>query len=137
MLSALITGAPAAGVPREAPPPGPAARAPAAAAARPARLPPPAAPRPARTASWPNSPAPRLPPFPSHGPARNPSAGVRRAFPYVPPDEVEPLVTAHADALFRLVHARSFGVATQALLLLFQLMSSRSTVSDRFYRWAV
>ncbi|KAL4421400.1 hypothetical protein ABPG75_010691 [Micractinium tetrahymenae] len=60
--------------------------------------------------------------------------GVRRAFPYVPPDEVEPLIEAHADALFRLVHARSFGVATQALLLLFQLMSSRSTVSDRFYR---
>lgn len=42
-----------------------------------------------------------------------------------------------ADALFRLVHARSFGVATQALLLLFQLMSSRSTVSDRFYRWVI
>lgn len=60
--------------------------------------------------------------------------GVRRAFPYVPADEVEPLIEAHADALFRLVHARSFGVATQALLLLFQLMSSRSTVSDRFYR---
>ena len=32
------------------------------------------------------------------------------------------------------MHARSLGVATQALLLLFQLMSSRSTVSDRFYR---
>ncbi|KAI3423892.1 hypothetical protein D9Q98_009726 [Chlorella vulgaris] len=60
--------------------------------------------------------------------------GVRRAFPYVPAEEVEPLIEAHADALFRLVHARSFGVATQALLLLFQLMSSRSTVSDRFYR---
>jgi ribosome biogenesis protein MAK21 len=60
--------------------------------------------------------------------------GVRRAFPYVPADEVEPLIEAHADALFRLVHARSFSVATQALLLLFQLMSSRSTVSDRFYR---
>ncbi|EFN54473.1 hypothetical protein CHLNCDRAFT_52919 [Chlorella variabilis] len=60
--------------------------------------------------------------------------GVRRAFPYVPADEVEPLIEAHADALFRLVHARSLGVATQALLLLFQLMSSRSTVSDRFYR---
>jgi ribosome biogenesis protein MAK21 len=59
---------------------------------------------------------------------------VRRAFPYVPADEVEPLIEAHADSLFRLVHARSFGVATQALLLLFQLMSSRSTVSDRFYR---
>lgn len=35
------------------------------------------------------------------------------------------------------MHARSLGVATQALLLLFQLMSSRSTVSDRFYRWGL
>eukprot|EP00887_Chlorella_sp_A99_P005084 scaffold25.g5084.t1 len=39
--------------------------------------------------------------------------GVRRAFPYVPPEEVEPLIEAHAGELFRLVHTRSFGVATQ------------------------
>jgi len=39
-----------------------------------------------------------------------------------------------ADALFRLVHTGSFGVATQALLLLHQLMTSRNSVSDRFYR---
>jgi ribosome biogenesis protein MAK21 len=60
--------------------------------------------------------------------------GVRRAFPFVPAQDVEPLIEAHADALFKLVHAGSFGVATQALLLLHQLMSSRNAVSDRFYR---
>ncbi|GAB4813011.1 hypothetical protein N2152v2_000057 [Parachlorella kessleri] len=60
--------------------------------------------------------------------------GVRRAFPFVAPEDVEPLIEAHADALFKLIHTRSFGVATQALLLLFQLMTSRSSVSDRFYR---
>ena len=39
------------------------------------------------------------------------------------------------DALFRLTHnASSIGVATQALLLLHQLMTSRNSVSDRFYR---
>lgn len=60
--------------------------------------------------------------------------GVRRAFPFVPAQDVEPLIEAHADALFKLVHSGSFGVATQALLLLHQLMSSRNAVSDRFYR---
>jgi ribosome biogenesis protein MAK21 len=39
------------------------------------------------------------------------------------------------DALFRLTHAAgSIGVATQALLLLHQLMTARNSVSDRFYR---
>eukprot|EP00889_Picochlorum_renovo_P007097 jgi/Picre1/34127/NNA_001602.t1 len=60
--------------------------------------------------------------------------GIRRAFPYVSTDEVEPLIDAHADALFKLIHTGSFGVATQALLLLYQLMSSQSSISDRFYR---
>ena len=60
--------------------------------------------------------------------------GIRRAFPYVSTEEVEPLIDAHADALFKLIHTGSFGVATQALLLLYQLMSSQSSISDRFYR---
>ncbi|WPT12707.1 Ribosome biogenesis protein NOC1 [Picochlorum sp. SENEW3] len=60
--------------------------------------------------------------------------GIRRAFPYVSAEEVEPLIDAHADALFKLIHTGSFGVATQALLLLYQLMSSQSSISDRFYR---
>ena len=60
--------------------------------------------------------------------------GIRRAFPYVSTDEIEPLIEAHADSLFKLIHTGSFGVATQALLLLYQLMSSQSSISDRFYR---
>ena len=60
--------------------------------------------------------------------------GIRRAFPFVTADEIEPLIDAHADSLFKLIHTGSFGVATQALLLLYQLMSSQSSISDRFYR---
>ena len=60
--------------------------------------------------------------------------GIRRAFPYVASEEVEPLIDAHSHSLFKLVHTGSFGVATQALLLLYQLMSSQSSISDRFYR---
>ena len=61
-------------------------------------------------------------------------AGVRRAFPFVAPDAVEPLIDAHAGALFRVCHTASFGVAVQCLMLLFQLMAARRAVSDRFYR---
>ena len=60
--------------------------------------------------------------------------GVRRAFPYVQSDKAEGVATAHADALFRILHTAPFGVAVQALALLFQLLSARSAVSDRFYR---
>ena len=63
-------------------------------------------------------------------------AGVRRAFPFVAADAVEPLIDAHADALFRVCHTASFGVAVQCLMLLFQLMAARRAVSDRFYRSA-
>jgi len=63
-------------------------------------------------------------------------AGVRRAFPFVAPDAVEPLIDAHAGALFRVCHTASFGVAVQCLMLLFQLMAARRAVSDRFYRCA-
>jgi len=48
--------------------------------------------------------------------------------------QVEPLIEAHGEALFRLVHTAPFTVALQALLLLFQLLSGRNAVSDRFYR---
>jgi hypothetical protein len=125
--------------------------------------------------------------------------GVRRAFPYVSADAVEPLVEAHSEALFRLAHTapftvglqvggslRSWAVAlgragvgvvgcgcrgarnntvwrartrrcasrtsasnapapharrparpappAQALMLVYQLLSGRNAVSDRFYR---
>ena len=61
-------------------------------------------------------------------------AGVRRAFPYVHGDASEGVASHHADALFRVLHTAPLGVAVQALALLFQLLSARSAVSDRFYR---
>ena len=39
--------------------------------------------------------------------------GVRRAFPYVEADKVEPLVEGHGEALFKLVHTAPFTVALQ------------------------
>ena len=62
--------------------------------------------------------------------------GVRRAFPYVEGARAEDVASAHADALFRILHTAPFGVAVQALALLFQLLSAQSAVSDRFYRRA-
>ena len=61
-------------------------------------------------------------------------AGVRRAFPFVATDDVQPLIEKHSDALFRMIHTAPFAVAVQALLLLFQLMATQNAVSDRFYR---
>ena len=60
--------------------------------------------------------------------------GVRRAFPFVESSKAEDVATQHADALFRILHTAPFGVAVQGLALLFQLLSARSAVSDRFYR---
>lgn len=40
----------------------------------------------------------------------------------------------HSTALFRVMHSATFGVAVQALSLLFQLLNARSAISDRFYR---
>ncbi|KXZ46949.1 hypothetical protein GPECTOR_39g443 [Gonium pectorale] len=60
--------------------------------------------------------------------------GVRRAFPYVQPADVEPLVDRSASQLFRMVHTAPFTVAVQALMLMYQLMSARAAISDRYYR---
>ena len=60
--------------------------------------------------------------------------GVRRAFPYVAPEDIEPLVASSGDQLFRIVHKAPFTVGVQALMLMHQLMSSQNSVPDRFYR---
>ena len=62
-------------------------------------------------------------------------AGVRRAFPYINTDQASSVMEAHAPSLFRLMHTAGFGVAVQALSLLFQLLDVKNTVSDRFYRF--
>eukprot|EP00798_Chlamydomonas_sp_ICE-L_P018712 gene18712-25235_t len=60
--------------------------------------------------------------------------GVRRAFPYVNSEEVEPMIDRHGEHLFRMVHKAPFSVSVQALMLMYQLMSARNSISDRFYR---
>ena len=39
--------------------------------------------------------------------------GVRRAFPYVAPEEIEPLVESSGEQLFRSVHKAPFTVGVQ------------------------
>lgn len=64
-------------------------------------------------------------------------AGVRRAFPFVTTEHVQPLIEKHSDALFKMIHTAPFSVAVQALLLLHQLMAAQNAVSDRFYRYSL
>ena len=47
--------------------------------------------------------------------------GVRRAFPYVDSGALDSVFETHATQLFRTVHRAPFNVATQALMLLFQV----------------
>lgn len=61
--------------------------------------------------------------------------GVRRAFPYVKPEDVEPLVEQSANQFFRLVHTAPFTVAVQALMLMYQLMSARAAINERCEYW--
>ena len=62
-------------------------------------------------------------------------AGVRRAFPFVDPTDTAQLMEVHSTSLFTVTHTATFGVAVQALSLLFQLLDAGSSVSDRFYRY--
>ena len=61
-------------------------------------------------------------------------AGVRRAFPFVVTEDIQPLIEKHSHALFKMIHTAPFSVAVQALLLLFQLMSAQNAINDRYYR---
>lgn len=63
-------------------------------------------------------------------------AGVRRAFPFVATEDVQPLIEKHSHSLFKMIHTAPFSVAVQALLLLFQLMSAQNAINDRFYRYS-
>ena len=84
-----------------------------------------------------HAPAPSPAPLPSPVPPHPPDALFRLALtpPLPRPHSPPPCPpSTQSDALFRLAHSGGFGVGTQALLLLFQLMSARSAASDRFYR---
>jgi ribosome biogenesis protein MAK21 len=47
--------------------------------------------------------------------------GVRRAYPYVEAGQLDGVFERHATQLFKTVHVAPFHVATQALMLIFQV----------------
>uniref|UniRef100_A0A1A8KF65 CCAAT/enhancer-binding protein zeta n=1 Tax=Nothobranchius kuhntae TaxID=321403 RepID=A0A1A8KF65_NOTKU len=58
-------------------------------------------------------------------------SGVNRAYPYAGAGDEK--VKEQLDTLFRVVHLAKFNTAVQALMLLFQVLDSQQSVSDRFY----
>ncbi|XP_069708599.1 CCAAT/enhancer-binding protein zeta [Phaenicophaeus curvirostris] len=57
--------------------------------------------------------------------------GVNRAYPYAETGDEK--VKEQMDTLFKVLHLVNFGTSVQALMLLFQVMDSEQTVSDRYY----
>uniref|UniRef100_A0A8C2EAD6 CCAAT/enhancer-binding protein zeta n=1 Tax=Cyprinus carpio TaxID=7962 RepID=A0A8C2EAD6_CYPCA len=57
--------------------------------------------------------------------------GVNRAYPYAKIGDDD--VCKQLDTLFKVVHTVKFNTAVQALMLLFQVMNSQQTISDRYY----
>ncbi|KAM6208020.1 CCAAT/enhancer-binding protein zeta [Sarcoramphus papa] len=57
--------------------------------------------------------------------------GVNRAYPYAETGDEK--VKEQMDTLFKVLHVVNFGTSVQALMLLFQVMDSQQTVSDRYY----
>ncbi|ETP07141.1 hypothetical protein F441_16529 [Phytophthora nicotianae CJ01A1] len=57
--------------------------------------------------------------------------GVNRAFPYA--NATSSNFTEEIDSLFQVVHRAHHSTSVQALMLLFQVMNSTNSVSDRFY----
>ncbi|NXR03154.1 CEBPZ protein, partial [Sagittarius serpentarius] len=57
--------------------------------------------------------------------------GVNRAYPYAETGDEK--VKEQMDTLFKVLHFVNFGTSVQALMLLFQVMDSQQTVSDRYY----
>nr|XP_042899452.1 CCAAT/enhancer-binding protein zeta isoform X2 [Parasteatoda tepidariorum] len=58
-------------------------------------------------------------------------SGVARAYPYA--KLRDNIVMDQMDAMYRLVHLVSFNISIQALMLIFQVLDSSDSVSDRFY----
>ncbi|XP_071394844.1 CCAAT/enhancer-binding protein zeta [Centroberyx affinis] len=58
-------------------------------------------------------------------------SGVNRAYPYAKAGDEK--VKEQLDTLFKVVHLVKFNTAVQALMLLFQVMDSQQTISDRYY----
>lgn len=60
--------------------------------------------------------------------------GVNRAFPFTDPEQNDTSYDKYFNQLFCVAHADSFGSATQALALLYQVTQANSVQSDRFYK---
>jgi len=60
-------------------------------------------------------------------------SGVNRAFPFTQ-DRDEDKYEEQLNMLFKVCHTSNFHTSVQALMLLFQVMESRKTVTDRYYR---
>ncbi|KAJ1551596.1 hypothetical protein HK096_007420, partial [Nowakowskiella sp. JEL0078] len=58
--------------------------------------------------------------------------GVNRAFPFAKLEDS--VFDGHVNTLFTVVHIGTFNTSVQSLSLIFQVQSSRKTLSDRFYR---
>ncbi|XP_070705152.1 CCAAT/enhancer-binding protein zeta [Pempheris klunzingeri] len=58
-------------------------------------------------------------------------SGVNRAYPYAGTGDEK--VKEQLETLFKVVHLVKFNTAVQALMLLFQVMDSQQTISDRYY----
>ncbi|XP_069033548.1 CCAAT/enhancer-binding protein zeta [Embiotoca jacksoni] len=58
-------------------------------------------------------------------------SGVNRAYPYAGAGDEK--VKEQLDTLFKVVHLVKFNTAVQALMLLFQVMDSQQSVSNRYY----
>ncbi|KAM5293143.1 CCAAT/enhancer-binding protein zeta [Ctenodactylus gundi] len=57
--------------------------------------------------------------------------GVNRAYPYS--QSGDDRVREQVDTLFKVLHVVNFNTSVQALMLLFQVMNSQQTISDRYY----
>lgn len=57
--------------------------------------------------------------------------GVNRAYPYSQSGDEK--VREQVDTLFKVLHVVNFNTSVQALMLLFQVMNSQQTISDRYY----
>ncbi|XP_003795734.1 CCAAT/enhancer-binding protein zeta [Otolemur garnettii] len=57
--------------------------------------------------------------------------GVNRAYPYAKSGDDK--VREQVDTLFKVLHMVNFNTSVQALMLLFQVMNSQQTISDRYY----
>ncbi|KFV87348.1 CCAAT/enhancer-binding protein zeta, partial [Struthio camelus australis] len=58
-------------------------------------------------------------------------SGVNRAYPYAETGDEK--VKEQMNTLFKVLHLVNFSTSVQALMLLFQVMDSQQTVSDRYY----